>query len=44
MTTPGLSIDADRLRDLLAGRTAGARNLFAYPAQSKFSGVNIRST
>lgn len=36
---PELRIDADRLTALLAGAQPGANNLFAYPAQSNFSGV-----
>jgi selenocysteine lyase/cysteine desulfurase len=39
LTTPELRIDRDRLRELLAVRTVGANNLFAFPAQSNFSGV-----
>jgi molybdenum cofactor sulfurtransferase len=39
LTTPELSIDRERLRELLARADPSARNLFAYPAQSNFSGV-----
>jgi molybdenum cofactor sulfurtransferase len=39
LTTPELRIDRDRLRDLLHGTSASANNLFAFPAQSNFSGV-----
>jgi selenocysteine lyase/cysteine desulfurase len=39
LTTPELRIDRERLRDLLARADPTARNLFAYPAQSNFSGV-----
>jgi selenocysteine lyase/cysteine desulfurase len=39
LTTPELRIDRERLRDLLARADPAARNLFAYPAQSNFSGV-----
>jgi len=36
---PDLRIDEARLAALLAAADPGARNLFAYPAQSNFSGV-----
>jgi selenocysteine lyase/cysteine desulfurase len=39
LTTPELRIDRERLRELLARANPAARNLFAYPAQSNFSGV-----
>jgi molybdenum cofactor sulfurtransferase len=39
ITTPELRIDRDRLRDLFARADPSARNLFAFPAQSNFSGV-----
>ena len=39
VTPPDLRIDEDRLRASLATATPGAANLFAYPAQSNFSGV-----
>ena len=39
LTTPELRIDRDRLRELLHGTAASANNLFAFPAQSNFSGV-----
>ena len=39
LTTPELRIDRARLGELLAGADAAADNLFAYPAQSNFSGV-----
>jgi len=39
VTPPDLRIDEDRLRAALATATPGAANLFAYPAQSNFSGV-----
>ncbi len=39
LTMPELRIDREALRDLLAQRDAGANNLFAFPAQSNFSGV-----
>ena len=39
LTTPELRIDRERLRELLARADPSARNLFAYPAQSNFSGV-----
>ena len=39
LTTPELRIDRERLRELLARADPSARNLFAFPAQSNFSGV-----
>jgi molybdenum cofactor sulfurtransferase len=39
LQTPELRIDCDRLRDELAPTETHARGLFAYPAQSNFSGV-----
>jgi selenocysteine lyase/cysteine desulfurase len=39
LTTPDLQVDEARLRELLGRAGGGARNLFAYPAQSNFSGV-----
>jgi selenocysteine lyase/cysteine desulfurase len=39
VTPPDLRIDDKRLRAALARATPGAANLFAYPAQSNFSGV-----
>ncbi len=39
VTPPDLRIDEGRLRTSLATATPGAANLFAYPAQSNFSGV-----
>jgi molybdenum cofactor sulfurtransferase len=36
---PDMRIDAGRLDDLLGDADSGASNLFAYPAQSNFSGV-----
>jgi selenocysteine lyase/cysteine desulfurase len=39
LTTPELRVDRERLRDLLARADPSARNLFAFPAQSNFSGV-----
>jgi molybdenum cofactor sulfurtransferase len=39
VTPPDLRIDEERLRTSLATATPGAANLFAYPAQSNFSGV-----
>jgi selenocysteine lyase/cysteine desulfurase len=39
LTTPELRLDRERLRELLARADPSARNLFAYPAQSNFSGV-----
>jgi selenocysteine lyase/cysteine desulfurase len=39
LTTPDLRIDRDRLDDLLDRATPGPFHLFAYPAQSNFSGV-----
>jgi len=39
LTTPELRIDRERLRELLARADPSAKNLFAYPAQSNFSGV-----
>jgi selenocysteine lyase/cysteine desulfurase len=39
LTTPELRIDRDRLRELLTRADPSAKNLFAYPAQSNFSGV-----
>lgn len=36
---PDLRVDEDRLREYLDDRQEGANNLFAYPAQSNFSGV-----
>ena len=39
LTTPELRIDRERLRDLFSTANPSADNLFAYPAQSNFSGV-----
>ena len=39
LTTPDLRIDRDRLRELLEEASTSANNLFAFPAQSNFSGV-----
>ena len=39
LTFPELKIDRERLEPLLAGADPGADNLFAFPAQSNFSGV-----
>ena len=39
LTTPELRVDRERLRELLARADPSAKNLFAYPAQSNFSGV-----
>ena len=39
LSTPELRIDRERLRELLARAHPSAQNLFAYPAQSNFSGV-----
>ena len=39
LTTPELRIDRDRLRELLDEASPSADNLFAFPAQSNFSGV-----
>jgi len=39
LTTPELRIDRVRLGELFAGAVASADNLFAYPAQSNFTGV-----
>jgi selenocysteine lyase/cysteine desulfurase len=39
LTTPELRIDRERLRELLSHADLAANNLFAYPAQSNFSGV-----
>jgi selenocysteine lyase/cysteine desulfurase len=39
LTTPELRIDRARLGELLATRDPKAHNLFAFPAQSNFSGV-----
>jgi molybdenum cofactor sulfurtransferase len=39
LTTPELRIDRDRVRELMARADPWASNLFAYPAQSNFSGV-----
>jgi selenocysteine lyase/cysteine desulfurase len=39
LTTPELRIDRERVRDLLARADPAANNLFAFPAQSNFSGV-----
>ncbi|HEY5616457.1 MAG TPA: aminotransferase class V-fold PLP-dependent enzyme, partial [Vicinamibacterales bacterium] len=39
LTTPELRIDRDRLRELLDRASASGNNLFAFPAQSNFSGV-----
>jgi selenocysteine lyase/cysteine desulfurase len=39
LTTPELRVDREALKDLLQQRDAGAHNLFAFPAQSNFSGV-----
>jgi molybdenum cofactor sulfurtransferase len=36
---PDMRIDDDRLAESLAGADSNAHNLFAYPAQSNFSGV-----
>jgi selenocysteine lyase/cysteine desulfurase len=39
LTTPELRIDESHLQQLLSGADARANNLFAFPAQSNFSGV-----
>jgi molybdenum cofactor sulfurtransferase len=39
LTTPELRMDRDRLRELLDEASTPANNLFAFPAQSNFSGV-----
>jgi selenocysteine lyase/cysteine desulfurase len=39
LATPELRIDRERLHDLLHDALASANNLFAFPAQSNFSGV-----
>lgn len=39
LTTPELRIDRERLRELLARAHPSNKNLFAFPAQSNFSGV-----
>jgi selenocysteine lyase/cysteine desulfurase len=39
LTTPELRIDRERLRELLSHADLSANNLFAFPAQSNFSGV-----
>ena len=39
LTTPELRVDESRLGPLLNGCDRGAANLFAFPAQSNFSGV-----
>ena len=39
LTTPELRVDRERLRELLSRADLAANNLFAYPAQSNFSGV-----
>jgi selenocysteine lyase/cysteine desulfurase len=39
LTTPELRIDRERLSELLHGASRSANNLFAFPAQSNFSGV-----
>lgn len=39
LALPAMTVDQTALEDLLASREAGAHNLFAYPAQSNFSGV-----
>ena len=39
LVTPGLHFDQDRLETLLDEADPGCENLFAYPAQSNFSGV-----
>ena len=39
LTMPELRVDREALRELLAQRDPGANNLFAFPAQSNFSGV-----
>lgn len=39
LTAPDLRLDSDRLHALLAGADPGRHNLFAFPAQSNFSGV-----
>ena len=39
LTTPELRMDRDRLRELLEEASTSANNLFAFPAQSNFSGV-----
>jgi molybdenum cofactor sulfurtransferase len=36
---PEMTVDQGTLQQLLESRTVGAHNLFAYPAQSNFSGV-----
>ena len=39
LTMPDLRLDQDRLADLLASANPSGHNLFAFPAQSNFSGV-----
>lgn len=39
LTTPDLRVDGDRLQELLSRPSAPSNRLFAYPAQSNFSGV-----
>jgi selenocysteine lyase/cysteine desulfurase len=39
LTTPELRIDRERLRELLDRGSKATQNLFAFPAQSNFSGV-----
>jgi selenocysteine lyase/cysteine desulfurase len=39
LTVPELRLDVDQLDVLLSEATPGARNLFAFPAQSNFTGV-----
>ncbi|MCB0164876.1 MAG: aminotransferase class V-fold PLP-dependent enzyme, partial [Anaerolineae bacterium] len=39
LTTPDLRLDQARLADLLAAANPAGHNLFAFPAQSNFSGV-----
>ena len=39
LTTPELRVDRARLRESFAAANPSANNLFAYPAQSNFSGV-----
>jgi molybdenum cofactor sulfurtransferase len=39
LTSPELRMDLDRLEDILNSADANAQNLFAFPAQSNYSGV-----
>ena len=39
LSLPAMTVDEAALQDSLASHDAGAHNLFAYPAQSNFSGV-----